>query len=256
MKTTFIILLCCLAGGNSALAQIVTDGDFETTRVPVGEGVYTPTNALWSMVGGAGIISPPGFIPWAGPTGASFQSPAAPSGSQICFVQSRGSYIAESINLPATGSYRISYQVAGRPLWPTGGSGDTAYGIFLDTNTVSQGSTTTGQPFTQREDTFIATKGIHTLKVENISPTTGDNTAFFDAIQIVFTGQPQLSMTRSNASVILSCPISLTSYSLQQNPDLGPLNWSDYAGTISDNGVIRTAIINVSGNSMFYRLKP
>ncbi len=182
-------------------AQIVTNGSFETPQVGSGTGVYFPANASWTFGtapgagNGGGIISPPGFVP---ANGGNFHAPAAPSGSQIGFLQISNAYVTQIIFLPNNGVYNIAYKDAGRPY--TGGvdgHGDTTYQIRLDSNRIAQVSTYTGQAFTQESFTFSATAGSHQLTFVIVSNFVYDSTVFFDAIAVTFIG-PSLSIQSTN----------------------------------------------------------
>src|ERR1035437_4001772 len=181
MKTTKRILPITLLGtlAIACHAQVVTNGDFESPQVPATLAIYFPTNATWTWNGQGGIISPPGYV-----NGASFQAPAAPSGSQLAFLQGSNSFMSQVIVLPSTGVYNITYQDAGRPRWPSGAGGDTTYRILLDSNLIAQVSTTTGQPFTQETFTFTNSAGPHELKFQIVWTANYDETAFFDVIGV------------------------------------------------------------------------
>jgi hypothetical protein len=200
MKTIECIIICTISAYTSVcFAQIVSNGDFEIPQVTNGTAFYFQTNntsATWTwtapaptVAGVGGIISPPGIVPWE--SDASFQAPAAPSGNQIAFVQlayTNYATMSETVTLPASGIYSISYYDAGRPYWALGEGGNTTYNILLDTNVIATVSTTTGQPFKSELFTFSSTAGQHTLAFNLFAEPTYDNTAFFDDIEVNYVG--------------------------------------------------------------------
>ena len=114
------------------------------------------------------------------------ETPPAPDGSQYAFLQSAtapGAF-SQTINFTLSGTYLLSYLVAGRSDNGAGAAGDLSYQILLDSTVIAIDATTTGQSFTTRVFQFTATAGDHTLTFEVSPDSTGDNTAFFDAVAI------------------------------------------------------------------------
>jgi hypothetical protein len=64
---------------------------------------------------------------------------------------------------------------------------------------------------------------------------------------------PELAIALSNATVVLSWPISATPITLEQNPDLKPGNWSVITNTPAVAGARNVIALPASGN-MFFRL--
>jgi len=66
--------------------------------------------------------------------------------------------------------------------------------------------------------------------------------------------RPMLSIALSGLENVLSWPSAATNYSLQQNPDLNPTNWTGYGAAVIDDGTTKTVTITTSGSSLFFRL--
>ena len=168
----------------SGVGQIVTNGSFETPDIPSNTFLYNPSGAPWVFTGSSGIIDAPG--------GAFFGQPA-PDGSQYAFLQfdpTNAGVFSETITLSLSGTYQLSYLVAGRPDNGAGATGNLPYQILLDSTVIFSDATTTGQPFTGKVFNFFATSGSHTLTFETAPSASGDNTAFFDMIAIQAVPEP------------------------------------------------------------------
>lgn len=165
---------CALLNANG---QSVTNGSFETPVLSGNSFLYDPSGATWIFNANAGIINAPG---------GGFFGPSAPNGSQYAFLQSGGApgSFSQTINFSLSGTYLLSYLVAGRSNDGAGAFGDLSYQILLDSTVIATDSTTTAQPFTSRMFQFNANAGSHTLTFEVSPGATGDNTAFFDSIAI------------------------------------------------------------------------
>src|SRR5204863_1261327 len=133
----------------------------------------------------AGIINAPG---------AGFFGPPAPDGNQYAFLQSADTSgaFSQSIVLSLSGTYELSFLVAGRSDNGEGAAGDLAYHVLLDSTVIAIDATTTGQPFTVRTFDFVAGAGTHTLTFEPLS-NGADNTAFFDAVSIQAVPEPTVN---------------------------------------------------------------
>jgi len=172
-----------VAFGAVCCAQVsaqVADGSFETPAMLPGSFVYNPGGSPWTFAGNSGITAPVSAFTFLPP----------PSGNQVAFLQSDtnpanfGS-ISQSIFLPFTGPYTLSYLDAGRHF---GGNfaGNMAYEVWLGSSLLANMATVTNQPFTPQSIPFTATTGFHTLEFRvSASQPVGDNTAFFDSVTIV-----------------------------------------------------------------------
>jgi len=173
----------------STQAAIVTDGSFEvpTTggRYPYGNSlVYGPIHPNWSFSSsGAGLQR-------TGDGGTVFNEPTPgtlPDGStHFVFLQMVGATISQLVDLPAEGTYRLTYWIAGRNSGdPSGGS--LTYKVFLDAGLIAEDSTVDHQAWTLKSYEFAATAGTHTLKFEGVGTPPGrlaDQSALLDAVGI------------------------------------------------------------------------
>ena len=67
--------------------------------------------------------------------------------------------------------------------------------------------------------------------------------------------QPTLSVTRSNAAVVISWPSPSTGWALQENTNsVSSADWNDRPYP-QDNGTIKYIIVNPPAGNRFYRLK-
>lgn len=161
----------------SANGQTVSNNSFEMPALTPNSFLYDPSDPFWIFTTNAGIINTPG---------AGFFGPAAPDGSQYAFLQSGGKTgaFSQSINFSLSGTFLLSYLVAGRSDNLQGAAGDLSYQILLDSTVIATDATTTAQPFTTRVVQFNAGAGSHILTFEVSPGAPGDNTAFFDSIAI------------------------------------------------------------------------
>jgi hypothetical protein len=175
-----------LSAVGSSLGQSVANGSFETPLLSLDSFLYDPSGATWTFLNNAGIISAPG---------AGFFGPAAPDGNQYAFLQSADNpgAFSQSIVFSLSGTYRLSYLVAGRSDNGEGAAGDLAYQVLLDSTVIANDATTTGQPFTIRSFDFVASSGSHILTFEAAS-NGADNTAFFDLIGIQAVPEPAVGL--------------------------------------------------------------
>jgi hypothetical protein len=168
----------------SGFGQIVVNASFETPALSPNTFLYDPSGATWIFTANAGIINAPG---------GGFLGPAAPDGSQYAFLQSASApgAFSQTINFSLSGTYLLSYLVAGRSDNGEGALGDLNYQILLDATVIATDATTTAQPFTSRMLQFTTTAGDHTLTFEVAPDSTGDNTAFFDSVVLVQVPEPE-----------------------------------------------------------------
>src|SRR2546430_69783 len=109
----------------SAVGQIVANGSFETPALSSNSFLYDPSGATWTFLNNAGIINAPG---------AGFFGPPAPDGNQYAFLQTAtnpGTF-SQTITFTLSGTYRLSYLVAGRADNGEGATGDLSYQVLFD----------------------------------------------------------------------------------------------------------------------------
>ena len=81
-------------------------------------------------------------------------------------------------------------------------------------------------------------------------------TGGFWAIYAVQGPGPTLTITRSGANVVISWPSPSTGYVLQQNSNIAdPNGWTNFGGTVNDNGAIKSVTITSPAGNVYYRLK-
>ncbi len=134
---------------------------------------YDPTVGsaqTWSFVASAGISS----------NGSAFTAgnSAAPEGTQVAFLQSRGSF-SQTITLPATANYQLTFSAAQR-----GNSNQAAQTVLVYIGSMLVGSVTpSGSSYQTYTVRFSANAGAYTLKLGGNAAV--DATAFVDNIKIV-----------------------------------------------------------------------
>ena len=131
-----------------------------------------------ALTGGDGLIVPP----------SAFNSPPAPDGSQIAFVQNLGS-ISQTLNFASPGQYTLTLLAAGR----SGENGANTIQVEMDGSPAGAAFTPRVSPATGATATFTAetisftvyTPGQHTLSFNGILPrSNGDSTTFIDTVAI------------------------------------------------------------------------
>lgn len=180
ITSTLVTLLLAL----TSEAGIIADGGFESPVVPINSNQYNSIGGSWAFLSYSGIING---------NGAGFHAPPAQEGTQYAFLQDYfgpSGTISQSITLDATGTYSLSFLVAGRPDNGMGSGGNLSYEILLDTALIGSDVTTTGQPFAERAFSFSASAGSHILTFQPSALQSGDNTAFFETVSINTVPEP------------------------------------------------------------------
>jgi hypothetical protein len=176
-------------------ADIILDGSFATPALPNNSYEYAATGSPWTFTTSSGIINnstrwESGGVPAVNP---------AVNGPQVGFIESSGSpnvsgSIQQSITLPTTGEYQLSYYLAGR-LGPSGEGGQVPFSIFLGGTEIGSDESSTGMAFQYRSFDFAAAAGTYELLFQGYEPNPDtnifhDNTAFFDQISIAAIPEP------------------------------------------------------------------
>jgi hypothetical protein len=152
---------------------LIGDPGFEQVQVGAGQFRYDPTGSPWTFSGGAGIS--------ANGSGFTAGNPPAPQGAQVAFLQGRGSFSQTAAGWTA-GSYVLTFDAAQRGNYGTSRQDyqvlvdGVVVGTFLPTGTSYQAYSTA---------VFTVAAGSHTVSFQGLNTVGGDNTAFFDAVQIV-----------------------------------------------------------------------
>jgi hypothetical protein len=201
-------LLALLVPVTSARAQIVLDGSFESPALAPNSFIYHPTGTPWTFLHNSGVIN----------NSTAWQSGGvpAPDGAQVGFLQFYRNYgdgmagqISQSIVLPTSGPYQLSYFLAGR-LGPSGEGGDLPFDVYIDNTLIGSDQSMTNTPFSLRAMSFTASAGAHTLLIQCREPVPDpnifmDNSAFFDAITISGAAVPEPStLIVGGAGVIMA----------------------------------------------------
>jgi len=65
---------------------------------------------------------------------------------------------------------------------------------------------------------------------------------------------PKLTLARSGNNVIVSWPAIWANWTLHQNTNLNPGNWTNFNGTIGSDGTTKSATNSSSAGNRFFRL--
>ena len=131
--------------------------------------VYYPENAGWYFAGG--VAANDSFF--------TRDTPDAPEGVQVGFVQSTGEFW-QWVYL-AAGTYRISFQSCQRVGW---NSAEQDFELRVDSRAV--GTFIPGDTYQQYStDGFTVADGQHIIRFRGLNSAGGDNTAFVDVVELL-----------------------------------------------------------------------
>jgi hypothetical protein len=152
----------------------IVDRGFEHLQVGNGNFESDPSDPPWSFANSAGIA--------ANGSGYTGGNPPAPDGTQVAYLQEKGSSICQSV-VWAAGSYQLSFEAAQRM---RGGNFQTAqqdFNVLIDGNEVVGTFTPSGTTYqSYTTAVFTVTAGSHTITFQGLDSAGGDNTAFIDQI--------------------------------------------------------------------------
>ena len=155
----------------SAAATGILDFGFESIALAPGTFRYAPAGSPWTFTGGAGVS--------ANNSPFTAGNPAAPQGSEVAFLQQRGT-VTETVNL-AAGTYSIGFSAAERG----NGGGAQTIEVVVDGRIVGSFNNLSGTTYTpQTTSTFTVAAGSHTISFQGTDAKGGDNTAFIDNLSI------------------------------------------------------------------------
>ncbi len=157
---------------------------FETPSLGGGQYQYDILGGSWKF-SGTGITS----------NGSAFGSPTAPEGSQVAFVQFKGSMSQAFTGFVPGTSYTVSYSAAQRS------GNQQTWDLKID-DTVIQSYSAGGSTFTTRNASFTASATAHTLSFVGTNLNGGDNTIFIDNVSF----NPPLSANPGPALVSNTSP--------------------------------------------------
>ncbi len=150
----------------------VGDAGFESVQVGAGKYAYDPTGSAWTFAGTAGISG----------NGSAFTSgnPAAPQGTQVAFLQDKGSF-TQSVAGWSAGTYTISFDASQRD---NNGKSVEDFEVLVDGKVVGTFKPTGTSYQTYTTAAFTVTAGAHAIKFLGLDTAGGDNTAFLDDVSI------------------------------------------------------------------------
>jgi hypothetical protein len=160
---------------------------FETPNLGGGHQ-YAPAGASWTF-SQTGIAS----------NGSAFNSPAAPEGTQVGFVQFTGTTSQIITGFVPGTNYTVTYSAAQRP------GNQQTWNVKID-GTVIQSASGGGASFANRSASFTASAAYHALAFEGTNLAGGDNTIFIDNISF----NPPLQTNQGPALVANTSPATAT----------------------------------------------
>ncbi len=195
-----VVLLFAAASPISA-AEIILDGGFETPSLagtPNGFCYPQPSVSSVNCVSEGVETSSGNFGPWqAGASaavtkvgGASWGLNGLPAdGTQFGVLQGAGSWL-QSIAIPATGNYLLTWWDAGRTNPLFGWDGNQRYVVMIDgLGAIATLSTTSGQVFTRHALALTLTQGLHSLRFAGLI-SSGDHSSYLDAVSLTPVPEP------------------------------------------------------------------
>ena len=162
-----------VALASPASAQ-VADGGFEAQANGVATFCYSCPSGAWILYG-AGFIQQD-FAGWGSPP------PVSPS--YVTFLQGNTAYIRQTITVPSSGNYVVSYWLASRGQFGSVG-GNLTLRVQLAGQTVSLVPMTSGQPFSRRLSGAVALNANTSYVLQLTGEGAGDNSLFLDSISVV-----------------------------------------------------------------------
>jgi hypothetical protein len=183
-KFRVLIALAFAAVGSatSASAQIVKDGGFEspfTGALEMPGILHTPGTPDWTFLGGSGLIIGNGTL-------MNTPNMLPGQGNQFAFLQANArrdwGYITQSITIPTSGTYFLSFLNSARGAGCCGGN--TIFDVLLGTNQIGQFTTATNDGWSTKGASFYADAGTYELTFTTDTKLAGDNTTFIDNVSI------------------------------------------------------------------------
>jgi len=159
----------------------IPDASFESVQVGTGiQGFkYNPVGSAWSFNGNAGLA--------ANGSGFTAGNPPAPDGTQVAFLQTTGS-MSQAVNL-AAGSYTVSFVAAQRQNLSASPNGQT-FQVLIDGQLGGNFNPSSTSYTSLSTSTFTLSAGPHTILFRGTNLNGGDNTAFIDQVQLLFSPSP------------------------------------------------------------------
>lgn len=184
MLSLMVLALSQLLADTSFAQNVLADGGFDSQAASVSQYCYNTNcpGGAWSVAGNAGLIKQ-GNPDWPAPV------PISPS--FVAFLQGNFGTLSQSVTVPASGNYIVSFYLASRPL-TSGSGGDQTVQVTLAGQVVSQTALTSGQTFHRflSVPVNLTANTAYTLQLAGLA--SGDNTAFVDSVTVA----PAGSVTR------------------------------------------------------------
>jgi hypothetical protein len=190
-----LAIFLCGTGIQTASAQIVLNGSFETTTTA--NFTYGDTDD-WTGVGPRGITVA---------NGGSFSAPATSNGSQMAFMQSSGLgsevTLYQNITFASAGLYQLTFDAANR----AGNALNFQYVVDLGVSIIGSGTLTSTSLTTQTINFNVAAPGTFGFQLRD-DPTlaAGTSDVFFDNISIVAIPEPSSIALLLAATAVLAVP--------------------------------------------------
>ena len=156
------------------------DAGFESPVVGTGAFAsfqYDPSGSPWAFAGHAGLSG--------NGSGFTALNSNAPEGAQAAFLQFGDSSISQSLSL-AAGAYAITFDAAQRVIDQSAAQD---FQVLVDGAVVGTFQPPASGAYTAFQTTaFAVTTGAHTITFKALDTAGGDNTAFIDAVTVVYAG--------------------------------------------------------------------
>lgn len=178
-----LIVLTFLLLPSRGTANLIQNGSFESPSTIPGSfctvGIAIPPTCASAL----DVWSAP-YILGNGGGGLYGQPVPVPDGAQFLILQGNngGTNMSQTVNLPSTGNYLLTWYDSGRFDGGTFG-GNQTYELHLDGIAVGSSSTVDSQPWTFQSRSFFANAGLYTFSIVPLATT--DETAFLDNFVLV-----------------------------------------------------------------------
>ena len=149
----------------------IDDGSFETPDLAAKTYQVAPGGSGWQFTGMAGVSS----------NNSAFTqgNAAAPVGNQVAFIKQTGE-MSQVVDM-AAGTYNVSFLAAQRKNYQASYE---SVEIFVDGEEVGTATPSSTTYSSYSTNNFTVTAGPHTIEFLGVDPSGGDNTAFFDDVQL------------------------------------------------------------------------